>query len=497
MNGKRAVEEFKKEFGKRYSPYLQSVREVNHDFLFMVRGEKRKYLIIMGGSLPGEFKGSVIGRKKEGNTQLSIKLCELSHETIEKLRQIFPWLSPSPLGLKASFGTGDRLGLATPGHIRALRDRRVLAVLAQQSIREISRTKRTLGEVMDSALWGCFQDGYEGPFGADADHIKEMDDLKEAVAIGYSMFTIDPSDFVRADLNARGKTEIDQIYQSMEGMDKLERLYLKRKYGIKGNKLHYEKDPLKNITVPYLPAIRFAIECYEYLRDYMKGGFDFEVSVDETPFPTNPLAHIFIAEELHRSQVDFQNLALRFVGNFQKGIDYIGNLDEFERELDLHAAIARNFGGYKLSLHSGSDKFSVYPIFKEKTRGLFHVKTAGTSWLEAVRVIARKDPFLYRRLHEFALRSFEKDRSSYQVTTDISRIPDLTTIPGKKLETLMDREDSRQLLHLTYGSLLSTRDEEGNFLYRDEIYRDLFQYEEEHYRAVSSHIDKHLQLLGL
>jgi len=497
MNAKGILEDFKKKLGKRYFPYSQSVREVNQNFLFMVKGEKKKYLIIMGKSLLGEFRGSVIGRIKRENTHLSLKLAELSHENMEKLRQIFPWLSPSPVGPKASFGAGDRLGIATPGHIRALRDHRVLPVLAQQSIREISRTKRTLEEVMDSALWGCFQEGYEDPFGADADHLKKMDDLKKAARIGYSMFTIDPSDFVRADLAIRGKTEIDEIYQSMEGVGELERLYLERNYSIKGNELQFERELLKNIIVTYLPAIRYAIKCYRYLKDYKKEGFDFEVSVDETPFPTSPLAHIFIAEELHRNQVDFQNLALRFVGDFQKGIDYIGDLDELKIELDLHAAIARNFGGYKLSLHSGSDKFSVYPIFKEKTRGFFHVKTAGTSWLEAVRVIARKDPSLYRRFHLFALKSFEKDKSSYHVTTNISRIPDLNTIPDEKLETFLDKENSRQLLHLTYGSILSSMDEKGNFLYRDKIYRDLFQYEEEHYSTVSSHIDKHLRLLGL
>jgi len=125
------------------------------------------------------------------------------------------------------------------------------------------------------------------------------------------------------------------------------------------------------------------------------------------------------------------------------------------------------------------------------------VKTSATSWLEAIRVIARKDPPLYRRLHQSALRSFEKDRSFYHVTTDLSKIPDLGAVSDEQLETFLDRGESRQLLHLACGSLLSRRDEKGDSLFRDEIYRDLFKYEEEHYRTVSSHIDKHLQLLDL
>ncbi len=497
MNANSLLQDFEKGLGRQYSPYSQSLREASQSFFFMVKGEKSKYLVIVGKSLLGEFRGGTIGRFKHGNTQTSFKIVELTHENLKIVRSVFPGLSPSPSGLRTSFGTGDRLGIATPGHIRALRNHRVLPVLAQQSVREISRTKRTLEEVMDSALWGCFEEGYEGPFGADADHVKRIDDLKEAARIGYSMFTIDPSDFVPADLATGGKIRLDDIYQSMEGADDVERLYLDRTYRIKNTELHFEGGSLGNIVVTYLPAIRYAIECYQHLKDHTKTGFDFEVSVDETSFPTTPLAHIFIAEELHRNGVDFQNLALRFVGDFQKGIDYIGDVDDFERELNLHAAIASSLGGYKLSLHSGSDKFSIYPILAEKTRGLFHVKTSGTSWLEAARVIAQKDPHLYRRFHQFALESFEKDKSSYHVTTDISRIPDLRTMSDEKIETLLDEEDSRQLLHLTYGSILSTRDEQGDFLFRDEIYRDLFQYEEEHYRTVSSHIDKHLRLLGL
>jgi len=206
------------------------------------------------------------------------------------------------------------------------------------------------------------------------------------------------------------------------------------------------------------------VKCYEFLKSCKKEDFDFEVSVDETLLPTSPLAHIFIVEELHREKVDFQNLALHFVGDWQKGIDYIGDVEEFARELSLQASLAKNFGGYKLSLHSGSDKFSVYPVFAEKTGGLFHIKTAGTSFLEAVKVVARKNPSLYRQLHRFALERFERDRASYHVTTDISRIPDVDKIPDDKLENLLEHPDSRQLIHITYGSILTAKDREGKFL---------------------------------
>ena len=81
------------------------------------------------------------------------------------------------------------------------------------------------------------------------------------------------------------------------------------------------------------------------------------------------------------------SLAPRFVGTFEKGVDYIGDRTTFAQDIAVHAAIARSHGPYKLSLHSGSDKFSIYDICAEATHGLVHLKTAGTSYLEALRTI--------------------------------------------------------------------------------------------------------------
>ena len=116
--------------------------------------------------------------------------------------------------------------------------------------------------------------------------------------------------------------------------------------------------------------------------------FELEVSVDETDQPTSHAEHIYIASELKRLGVNWVSLAPRYVGRFEKGVDYIGDLAAFETDFAGHAAIARQFGPYKLSLHSGSDKFSIYPIAARLTGGLVHLKTAGTSYLEALRTIA-------------------------------------------------------------------------------------------------------------
>ena len=100
-----------------------------------------------------------------------------------------------------------------------------------------------------------------------------------------------------------------------------------------------------------------------------------------------------------------------------------GDLDALRADLAGHAAIARAFGPYKLSLHSGSDKFSVYPLAMEATGGMVHLKTAGTSMLAAQQAIAMTDPALFRQLYALAFERFAVDRASYHISADPARAP--------------------------------------------------------------------------
>ncbi|MEA2087338.1 MAG: tagaturonate epimerase family protein, partial [Candidatus Caldatribacteriota bacterium] len=446
-----------------------------------------------------KFEGSILEEKKVdevGENKLIIKKCSLNHHNLSLLREIFPHLNPSFCGLRASFGTGDRLGIATPAHIRAFKDKDIFPVLAQQSVREMARTERNWQKVLDDTIWGCFEEGYIGPFGADADHVKDTKELKEAADCSFTMFTLDPSDYIRKDLLKLNKKEINNLYEQISERKDLERLYLNKTYNFTGQRLMFNDNSLPEIILTYSEALNHVVKCYEFLKSYKKDDFDLEISVDETPTVTSPLAHLFIVLELQRRGVDFQNLALHFLGDWQKGIEYIGNVEEFTGEFSLHAAIAKNIGGYKLSLHTGSDKFSVYPIFSRGTDGLCHIKTAGTSWLEEVKVVAMKDPALYREIHRFALENFAKDRASYNLTTDLSRVPNIDKLSDEQLVDLFNEPDSRQLIHITYGSILKIKDNEGKYIFKDRIYKILFQYEEDHYRELSNHIKKHLELLG-
>src|SRR5262249_41986338 len=151
--------------------------------------------------------------------------------------------------------------------------------------------------------------------------------------------------------------------------------------------------------------------------------FEIEVSVDETDLPTSPLEHLFFGMELMRRVVpNVVAVAPRFVGEFEKGIDYRGNLKEFTVHLRQHVAIAKYCGPYKLSIHSGWDNFSVYPIIGRACGDLLHVKTAGTSYLEALRVVARTRPALFADIVRFSLTRFEADRASYHIGTTNAEI---------------------------------------------------------------------------
>ncbi len=119
---------------------------------------------------------------------------------MRKARDLVPNLKPVPLGLAPSFGFGDRIGLATPGHVRSLaasaKTKSILPIFPQQSIREMTRTGRSAQQVMDEALHGMLAAGYTGPTGADADHLKTEADVDITAAAGFCFFTIDPSEDV-------------------------------------------------------------------------------------------------------------------------------------------------------------------------------------------------------------------------------------------------------------------------------------------------------------
>jgi hypothetical protein len=384
----------------------------------------------------------------------------------------------TPISLSPSFGFGDRLGLATPGHVAAVRGTKFAPIFAQQSVRENARTGRTPQQVMDDARRAVESATWDAPWGADADHLKLLEDIPPFVEAGYTLYTVDPGEHVD---NAADTDPVESLKQEAAGLnwDELSALYLngngEQAWG------RFEPESLLRAAVKYGRAIQHAVTMFKCLSD-LKDEFDFEVSVDETDSPTTPLEHFFIANELTRKGVRFTSLAPRFVGRFEKGVDYIGDLNTLEAELAKHAAVTSHFGTYKLSLHSGSDKFSMYPLIAKYWGERIHVKTAGTSYLEALRVLATCEPDLFTKIFALGCERYETDRRSYHVSADLSCLPGTADLPS-----LLDDFHAREVLHVTFGSALAR--------FGVELKAALARHETAYFDGLKAHFDKHLSLL--
>ena len=463
----------------RLTAYGRSVTETDGTTFFLAQTAGGKMLGIVGDA--SGFEGE---RQQDG------LLCPLTPDNAAKLRDRLAWLRPQPLGLRRSVGCGDRLGLATPGHIRAVRGVGGFApIFAQQSMRENARTSRSPQQVLDDAMWGVFQEGWREPWGADADHLKTTEDVNLCVAAGYTFFTVDPGDHVDNDAHTAPpdalKTKVHALPWDLlaDSPEALHERYLGRCFEVEDLVLEFDDVTLARAAAKYGRAIGHTVKMYRHLAAQTQ-YFELEMSVDETETPTSVEEHYFVASELRRLGVQCVSLAPRYVGRFEKGVDYIGDLAEFESELAKHAAIARVLGPYKLSIHSGSDKFSVYPIFARHARGLVHLKTAGTSLLEAQRAVAQVDPAFFREILRLSIERYPEDRATYHVSAELSRVPGLDTVSDEELPGLLDQFDAREVLHVTFGSVL---DRLG-----DRLVEVLKTHEEAHYAALEAHFRRHL-----
>ncbi|MDR0526147.1 MAG: tagaturonate epimerase family protein [Spirochaetaceae bacterium] len=465
-----------------FEVYEKSINPIGSSVVFMAK-EKNERVLIAAPAESGK-PAPILGFT--GEIHNGIFRAPLTHANGEVLRKLFPFTKPvRGLTQAKSFGTGDRLGIATPGHIQVFERYDVFPVFAQQSIRELNLTDRTYEDVLDAATFGVFQEGFKSGFGADGDHLKTIKDVEYALSLGFSMITLDCSDYIQPP-----PPDLPPLSA------KYREAYLGKTFDIEGTPLVFTEPEAQQCVAIYAGAIAFAAEVYNRFFGSRKYQGDFEISIDETSTPTTPLQHFFVAQELLKAGVSFATLAPRFCGEFQKGIDYKGDLDQFDQEVKIHAAIARHFG-YKLSIHSGSDKFSVFPSIGRGTQGVFHVKTAGTSWLEAMRIVAAADPKLYREIHSYALRVFHIATQYYQVTTDLKKIPPLDALKDENLPALFENNDARQLLHITYGLILKGKHPDGSFIFKERLYRLWRDREADYAEALARHIGKHLTFLGV
>ncbi len=340
---------------------------------------------------------------------------------------------------KHTIGTGDRFARQGKAQLQALVGARALGIRAHpvwnKSNREHTLIHSQPGDLRAEADAAVRALGWREAYYVDADHIglKTVDGFLEA----SDFFTLDVADFT-------GKAaEAGALESFVAAMDP----YL-GSLAIPGIERPFTitKDTARAAAGKFLLAMQQAGLIYRHVAG-KKGAENFvtEVSVDETDTPQTPVELFFILAMLAREGVPARTIAPKFTGRFNKGVDYVGDLAQFEKEFDEDLSViafaVREFGlppSLKLSVHSGSDKFSLYPIInrlvKKHDAGL-HVKTAGTTWLEEVIGLAESGGeglAIAKEIYAGARGRFDELTAPYATVIDIdkSRLPDPGDVGG-------------------------------------------------------------------
>ena len=289
---------------------------------------------------------------------------------------------------KFSIGTGDRFSHQGVAQLRAIikanQSGLDISPVWNKSNREHQYVHSQPTDVRKEADAAVQALGFKGKYFVDADHIN-LGNVAPFVETA-NFFTLDVAAFIGKE------SKEEEIVSFVASCEK----YI-GKLDIPGfdQPMIVTVDLLKNIAAKFLAATQQASEIYDYLKTAKgEGNFITEVSMDEVESPQTPIELLFILKMLATKGVPVQTIAPKFTGRFNKGVDYTGNIDQFAKEFEEDVLVidfaVKEFGlpeELKLSIHSGSDKFSIYPVMakviKKYNKGL-HLKTAGTTWLEEV-----------------------------------------------------------------------------------------------------------------
>ncbi|MBE0675634.1 MAG: hypothetical protein IH591_13315 [Bacteroidales bacterium] len=371
---------------------------------------------------------------------------------------------------KYSFGTGDRFSLQGEAQLKAL-------IMAQEKGIEISpvwnksnREHTTIHSnpdqtriAADNAVRNL---GWDRPYFVDADHIN-MNNVERFVD-PCDFFTIDVADYIGKP--STGEDAEIFVVQNMRFVGDLK---------IPGVDEMFEvsRELLYKIAEKYLFAIKQAGTIYRYLSGRKgSGNFIAEVSMDEVTEAQSPVELFFILSAISHEGVAARTIAPKFTGRFNKGVDYVGDIARFHREFEQYLLVidmaVKEFGlpaDLKLSVHSGSDKFSIYPAIRElitkHDKGI-HLKTAGTTWLEeaiGLSLAGGNALRLVKDIYFESLHRFDELCGPYSTVIDIKRgnLPGADDVREWDGETLADslrhipdhplyNPDFRQLLHVSY-----------------------------------------------
>jgi hypothetical protein len=371
---------------------------------------------------------------------------------------------------KYSFGIGDRFAHQGQAQLRAIMKANETGLdinpVWNKSNREHIYVHTHPSDVRREADAAVAALGFKGKYFVDADHInlKTVEPFVETA----DFFTLDVAAFI-------GKPSSDADIAAFVASCKKYLGELKIP-GIE-KPIHVTEALLKEVAGKFLAAVQHASEIYAYLVEKKgKENFITEVSMDEVDSPQTPVDMLFILKMIADKGIPAQTIAPKFTGRFNKGVDYRGDVQQFACEFEDDVLVidfaVKEFGlpeTLKLSVHSGSDKFTIYPIMgdivKKHGKGL-HVKTAGTTWLEEIIGLAQAGGEGLALAKEIYANSYNKKDelcAPYLDVIDIdgSKLPSVEEVNGWSSEKFVNtlrhiptnpeyNANFRQLIHVAY-----------------------------------------------
>lgn len=389
---------------------------------------------------------------------------------------------------KYSIGVGDRFAHQAKAQLRAcqmLQEQGVeVAPVWNKSNREHSFIGSEPASVQKAANAAVEALGWKGSWHVDADHIgmKTVDRYMDCA----DFYTIDVADFIGQETPGPIIEDFVKSHPELIGSISIP--------GV-DEPLEITKEELARVANQYLLAVQEATNVYHYIVEKKEhDDFVAEVSMDETDNPQRPHELLIILAAMADEDIPVQTIAPKFTGRFNKGVDYVGDLAQFEKEFnDDLAVIAYAIEKYglpedlKLSVHSGSDKFSLYPIIRkalQRTGAGVHLKTAGTTWLEEMIGLSEAGGdglALAKEIYAYALENVDDLCAPYAAVIDIDRsqLPSAETVNGWSGEQLANalrhiqdhpefNANIRQLIHISFKVAAKAGDRYLNLLKSNE-----------------------------
>lgn len=327
---------------------------------------------------------------------------------------------------KYSFGVGDRFGKEGRAQLAAIMKMRDAGIMVTPVWNKSHREHTTVGSkppsVKAEAEAAVKKLKYEGDYLIDADHIS-LDTVEPYIPVS-DFFTVDVADAIGKESEADEKKEFLKFFSN----------YKKIKIPGIAEEISFSEAELEKMVDHFLLAMRKAGEVYRYIHSKKTESFSTEVSVDEVENPQSPGELFFMLAALSYYKVPVNTIAPKFTGRFNKGVDYKGDLEQFRKEFEEDILVLKyaikefDFPeNLKLSVHSGSDKFSIYPVMCEliKKQGVgLHLKTAGTTWLEEMIGLAESEGEGFefcRTIYWEALKRYEELTKDYTTVLSIDK----------------------------------------------------------------------------